>query len=107
MKLFKKFTPNVAVYKNMTINSAFESFKNTKKLSFGSLLGRGESFGFSGYASGINLEYTYLYSIQTYKRGKKYKYNKEVHITYYVVPIKLIEILGLKVVQKRRYFIIK
>ncbi|QIG63365.1 hypothetical protein DAC16_132 [Bacteroides phage DAC16] len=105
MKLFKKFTPNVAVYKNMTINSAFESFKNSKRINLGSILGK--SFEFSGYASGLKEEYAYLYSIQTYKRGKKYKYHKEVHITYYVIPMKLIEILNLKVIQKKRHFIIQ
>lgn len=46
MKLFKNFTPNVAVYKNMTIDSAFESFKNSKKISLGSILSK--SFEFSG-----------------------------------------------------------
>lgn len=105
MKLFKKFTSNVAVYKNMTINSAFESFKNSKRISLGSILGK--SFEFSGYASGFKEEYAYLYSIQTYKRGKKYKYHKEVHITYYVIPMKLIEILNLKVIQKKRHFVIQ
>ncbi len=105
MKLFKNFTPNVAVYKNMTIDSAFESFKNSKKISLGSILSK--SFEFSGYAGGLKSEYVYLYSIQNYKRGKKYKYSKEVHITYYVIPIKLIEILNLKVIQKKRHFIIQ
>lgn len=105
MKLFKKFTPNVAVYRNMTINSAFENFKNSKRLNLGSILGK--SFEFSGYASGFKEEYAYLYSIQTYKRGKKYKYHKEVHITYYVIPMKLIEMLNLKVIQKKRHFVIQ
>lgn len=105
MKLFKKFIPNVAVYKNMTINSAFESFKSSKRISLSSITGK--FFEFSGYGSGINIEYAYLYSIQTYKRGKKYKYHKEVHITYYVIPMKLIEILNLKVIQKKRHFIIQ
>ncbi|QIG63630.1 hypothetical protein DAC20_138 [Bacteroides phage DAC20] len=105
MKLFKKFTPNVAVYRNMTINSAFENFKNSKGLSLGFITGK--FFEFSGYGSGIHTEYAYLYSIQTYKRGKKYKYHKEVHITYYVIPMKLIEILNLKVIQKKRHFIIQ
>ena len=52
MKLFKKFTANVAVYRNMTINSAFENFKNSKRLSLSSIIGK--FFEFSGYGSGIH-----------------------------------------------------
>lgn len=42
----------------------------------------------------------WLYTIQVYKRGKHRK-NKTYHIWVYRVPIKLLEILRIRMIQKR------
>lgn len=104
MKLYKKFNPSVAEYKNQSINSALASFKSSHRMGFGMISGK--NYSFTGYGSGIKTEYAYLHSIQVLKRGK-YKNMKKVYITYYVIPMKLIEVLGLVVEQKSRYFTIK
>lgn len=104
MELYKKFLPNVAEYKNQNINSAFSNFKSLKQLIF--TIESGKNYSFSGYVSNTKTEYAYLYSIQVFKRGK-HKNVKKVHITYYVISMKLIEALGLSIEQKSRHFIIK
>lgn len=102
MKLFKNFKPNIIEQKGMNINSAVRSFISGKPF----ILQSSKEYKFHGYTLGINSDTAFLYSIENYKRGKN-KNDKKVKITYYLISIKVFEVLNLCVEQKHRYFVIK
>lgn len=49
-------------------------------------------------------KYAWLYTIQVYKRGK-YRKNKHYNVKIYRVPLALLEIMRIKVYQKKNGFV--